>query len=1180
MPSAPLVPVLRQLRRIAAGSSAGRSDADLLAAFARSRDEAAFEELVRRYGPLVWRLCSRLLDDRHAAEDAFQATFLVLARKAGSLRWPNAVGCWLYGVARRVAGQLRRRRRIETDPQIDVAERSSRSPLDAVSGRELAALLDDELGRLPERLRAPLVLCYLEGRTRDKAAAQLGCSFGTLKRRLERGRAVLRARLERRGVGLPAALLSTVAAGAAAPPDLSAATVRAAVAFAAGRLAGSLPAVTAEAVLRPALVTKLRATALALVAGSLALAAGWGDRVGPDKEAGRDEEPPRPVAEVPPPAELGPPRLDRHGDPLPPGALARMGTVRLRHVAKAGNGTGAAFSPDGRSVLSWNEDELRLWDVDTGKLRWQFDTEWAINRTCFAPDSRTIAVVSGAGLVLVDAGTGRQLRVLSRRVKGFGPLAFAPDGRLLASSAEPPDSSAAAGGPPRPGPPRSFGIALWDTATGALDAVLPTDGKSLVQVAFAADGRTLTGFGRASESDWRRLKVATWDVPGRALRRAAEIEFESNGSRLSDDGRYVAAQAAQSREIRLWDATTGKEHGRLDEPGGSIQAFPGKTLAVLHSPDESADQELVIWDVAALKPLRRYTLPRRAGRQIEFAPDGRTFLSVLHSQMVFLWDAATGRRRLDVPAHDGQMSALGFTPDGRSLVSGGGESVRVWDPVTGEQRRAVVPPNPGGMMPALSPDGREALVNEGLWLRRFDLTTGAAAEPITVPTPADALPGDRYSINCLRYLPDGHSAVTVLGVSYIIPPGGSLRSVHTPWYVWDLKSGRPTATHTLPANVHPQEFSPDGTRLLAWATVTADAPDAPAPPALAKADPAKDEAGGSVYQQTVLYLFDSRTGRQLVTLRQPDHYQYCHAFSPDGQMLVTLTARYRREEIGDVTSALTAHVWEVRTGQEQFRLALRPTRLNWDPSAIAVAPDGRTVAVARRDGRLQFFDTPTGQGLPGRAGFDTPVLHMAFRPDGGLLATGHEDGTILTWDLTGLRPPALPAGRLDAAALEARWADLASADARRAYAALWGLVATPEQTVPLLADRVRPADPALVERVRRRIGELNSSQFRIREAASRELAELAEQVEPVLRESLRGPLTAEQRRRVEGLLSQPDVIRDPELLRALRAVEVLERIGTPEARQVLQRLVGGLPTARLTREAKAAIDRLDRSRKP
>jgi RNA polymerase sigma factor (sigma-70 family) len=177
------------------------ADADLVARFALAGDEAAFGELVRRHGPMVLGVCRRLLPNRHDAEDAFQATFLLLARNAAAIRKRDAVGSWLYGTAYRVASRARgdaaRRRAREGkaaaapvyDPRVEAA------------WRELRPILDDELNRLPEKYRRPLVLCYLQGLTNAEAARLLGWTKGTVSGRLARARDLLRARLKRRGVG-------------------------------------------------------------------------------------------------------------------------------------------------------------------------------------------------------------------------------------------------------------------------------------------------------------------------------------------------------------------------------------------------------------------------------------------------------------------------------------------------------------------------------------------------------------------------------------------------------------------------------------------------------------------------------------------------------------------------------------------------------------------------------------------------------------------------------------------------------------------------------------------------------------------------------------------------------------------------------------------------------------------
>ena len=214
----------------------------MLERFATDGEEEAFQALVERHGPLVLGVCRRVLGDEHEAEDAFQATFLVLARCAGSIRKSHSVASWLYGVALRVASKARAnaaRRRIRESPAEDVPA----SPSMDLALRELRAVLDEELNRLPEKYRSPLVLCYLEGKTKDEAAVELGWPTGTVSGRLARARDLLRNRLDRRGLALSAALfvtlLSETATPAAVPLALAGATTAAAAALAAGKaLAG------------------------------------------------------------------------------------------------------------------------------------------------------------------------------------------------------------------------------------------------------------------------------------------------------------------------------------------------------------------------------------------------------------------------------------------------------------------------------------------------------------------------------------------------------------------------------------------------------------------------------------------------------------------------------------------------------------------------------------------------------------------------------------------------------------------------------------------------------------------------------------------------------------------------------------------------------------------------------
>jgi RNA polymerase sigma factor (sigma-70 family) len=260
-----------------------QSDADLLQRFVRSGDQQAFAALVRRHGPMVLAVCRRLLPDRHEAEDAFQATFLVLVRKSAGLRHPEQVASWLHGVAYRTALRLRQRaaRWQLTADSSDVASSAEPAPLERLAGKEVAAVLDEEIQRLPGKYRLPVVRCYLQGQSYADAARSLGWPAGTVAVRLARARQLLRSRLVRRGLGLSATLLGSVsgqgALAAAVPGRLLTATVLASrhVASGAPALAGAVShqviALT-EGVLQAMWISKLKTTLLTAVAAMLVAA--------------------------------------------------------------------------------------------------------------------------------------------------------------------------------------------------------------------------------------------------------------------------------------------------------------------------------------------------------------------------------------------------------------------------------------------------------------------------------------------------------------------------------------------------------------------------------------------------------------------------------------------------------------------------------------------------------------------------------------------------------------------------------------------------------------------------------------------------------------------------------------------------------------------------------------------
>jgi len=271
--------LLGHVRRYADADAGPASDARLLGRYVERRDEAAFELLVWRHAGLVFGVCRRVLGDSHAAEDAFQATFLALARKARAIRRGESVAGWLHRVARRIASRARRaaarRILVERRAAVGIAVTAAESDLG-----DVRVVVDEEVDRLPERLRRAVVLCYLEGLTTEEAARRLGCPRGTVLSRLAAARERLRGRLTKRGLGSPAAGLAAVFVPTTAPAGLIAPAVRASLAYAAGTVAAAevAPRVIgwADGVIRAMMLTKLKfAAGVVLAAGLLGGGGAW-----------------------------------------------------------------------------------------------------------------------------------------------------------------------------------------------------------------------------------------------------------------------------------------------------------------------------------------------------------------------------------------------------------------------------------------------------------------------------------------------------------------------------------------------------------------------------------------------------------------------------------------------------------------------------------------------------------------------------------------------------------------------------------------------------------------------------------------------------------------------------------------------------------------------------------------
>jgi RNA polymerase sigma factor (sigma-70 family) len=457
------------------GPPAATTDAQLLAEYASGARPEAFEELLQRHGRLVYGVCRRILGNAHDAEDAFQATFLVLARKAGSVRWQASAAGWLYRAACQTARQARTHAQRQRQREHKVAAMTREANQSLPEPADWQPLLHAELKCLPDRYRLPLLLCYLEGHSTEEAARLLSCPVGTLKVRLLRGRERLRSRLERRGLTLSAAALAIglqqAAAEAAVPAALLSTSFQAARLIAAGKTAAgtlSVQAITlAERTVHAMLMTRLKVAAvLLLLVGVLGTGAGLVVQQGLAQ--------PQPVAQAAAPDERSPEKpaapgearvkLDLYGDPLPQGALARMGHMRFRH---RGGVAAFAYAPDGKTLISADSDgTMRRWDAVTGQERERFALPSGF--LAFSPDGSAIAsvdsedpdVAKDRAVRLWSSATGKEIArfqwrgriwpTMVPRVAFYSPTAaFSPDGKTFALGAY----------GPRP-------LHFWDIASG------------------------------------------------------------------------------------------------------------------------------------------------------------------------------------------------------------------------------------------------------------------------------------------------------------------------------------------------------------------------------------------------------------------------------------------------------------------------------------------------------------------------------------------------------------------------------------------------------------------------------------------------------------------------------------------------------------------------------------------
>jgi formylglycine-generating enzyme required for sulfatase activity len=470
--------------------------------------------------------------------------------------------------------------------------------------------------------------------------------------------------------------------------------------------------------------------------------------------------------------------------------------------------------------------------------------------------------------------------------------------------------------------------------------------------------------------------------------------------------------------------------------------------------------------------------------------------------------------------HTNEVLSLAITADGKTLVTGSlDRTIKVWDLATGRERATLRGHATSVLAIALADDGR---------------TLASAGRDGVIKVWDLASCKERLSFDIQ---PFGELSIAVTGDGKTLASGGRDETVR----LWNLDSGRELAAIHA-GRVQSLAFAPDGRTLAIGGSIL---------------------PGGRFIG--TLKLWDVPTGQQWGTTAKFGGGVRFLAFAADGKTLASTN-------LDDATVRL----WEVATGKE--RASFQGLREGNTRPAFTL-DSGMLAAGGPKDGTVTVWDLSAGKALATLKGDANHVHTLAFTPDGNTLAAAEgPDTTIRLWDVAGLTcAPRSPSLRLSDKDIEGLWTALAGADACRAYRAVWSLTMAPGQTVAWLKQRLRPV-PAVEPRVvTRLLVELNSPRFAVREKATHALESLGEAVVSELRNVLTTRPPPETRRRVERLLEKLDQpLVSGERLRALRAVEVLEHIGSPAARQTLERLAGGMPEARVTREAKASLGRLAR----